>query len=113
MPRNNKDPKKQELRFEEAMESLENIIDRMETERIPLDDLLKEYEKGTKLLKLCRERIENARAKISKINKDLGSTDNCLTPLDETDPESGNNEKADPQSSLISEEKPNEGIQLL
>ena len=51
--------------------------------------------------------------KISKINKDLGSTDNYLTPLDETDPESGNNEKADPQSSLISEEKPNEGIQLL
>ena len=54
MPRNNKATKKQELRFEEAMENLESIIDRMETERIPLDDLLKEYEEGTKLLKLWK-----------------------------------------------------------
>lgn len=83
MPRNNKTPKKEELRFEEAMESLENIIERMETERIPLDDLLKDYEEGTKLLKLCRERIESARARIDQINKELGSGESCLTPIDE------------------------------
>ncbi|MED5585199.1 MAG: exodeoxyribonuclease VII small subunit [Verrucomicrobiota bacterium] len=106
MPRNNKATKKQELRFEEAMENLESIIDRMETERIPLDDLLKEYEEGTKLLKLCRDRIENARARIDQINKDLGSAENCLSPLDEHDSESHEGGKADPQTS-------NEGIQLL
>ena len=106
MPRNNKATKKQELRFEEAMENLESIIDRMETERIPLDDLLKEYEEGTKLLKLCRDRIENARARIDQINKDLGSAENCLSPLDENDSESLEGGKADPQTS-------NEGIQLL
>jgi exodeoxyribonuclease VII small subunit len=106
MPRNNKATKKQELRFEEAMENLESIIDRMETERIPLDDLLKEYEEGTKLLKLCRDRIEHARARIDQINKDLGSADNCLSPLDENNPESHEGGKADPQTS-------NEGIQLL
>ena len=106
MPRNNKATKKQELRFEEAMENLESIIDRMETERIPLDDLLKEYEEGTKLLKLCRDRIENARARIDQINKDLGSAENCLSPFDENDSESLEGGKADPQTS-------NEGIQLL
>jgi exodeoxyribonuclease VII small subunit len=107
MPRNNKNPKKQELRFEEAMESLENIIERMETERIPLDDLLKDYEEGTKLLKLCRDRIETARARIDQINKELGSGEGCLTPLDE------DNGRETPLTPETSEEKPNEGIQLL
>ena len=110
MPRTNKNPKKQELRFEEAMESLENIIDRMETERIPLDDLLKDYEEGTQLLKLCRERIENARARIDQINKELGSGENGLTPLDEHDSTTEETGKEIPNPS---EEKPNEGIQLL
>jgi len=89
------------------MESLENIIERMETERIPLDDLLKDYEEGTKLLKLCRDRIETARARIDQINKELGSGEGCLTPLDE------DNGRETPLTPETSEEKPNEGIQLL
>jgi exodeoxyribonuclease VII small subunit len=50
MPRKKKASPKQDLRFEDAVERLENIIGRMETERIPLDDLLKDYEEGTQLL---------------------------------------------------------------
>ncbi len=95
------------------MENLETIIERMETERIPLDDLLKDYEEGTQLLKQCRQRIETARSKIDQINKELGSGENCLTPLEErnsTIQESGQATLTPPAEA---EEKPNEGIQLL
>ena len=68
-----------EIRFEEAIERLEEIIERMETERVPLDDLLKDYEEGTGLLKLCRERIGAARLRVEKINQDLSRA----TPGDE------------------------------
>lgn len=60
-----------DLRFEDAVERLEEIIGRMESEQIPLDDLLKDYEEGTKLLAQCRQRIDGARSRVEKINKDL------------------------------------------
>ena len=60
-----------ELRFEDAIGRLEEIIERMESERVPLDKLLADYEQGTALLKLCRERIEHARERVETINQGL------------------------------------------
>ncbi|MEC7357688.1 MAG: exodeoxyribonuclease VII small subunit [Verrucomicrobiota bacterium] len=71
------------LQFEEAIEKLESIIERMESEQIPLEELLKDYEEGTKLLKLCRDRIDGARQKIDKINKELTDGSVILESLDE------------------------------
>jgi exodeoxyribonuclease VII small subunit len=72
------------LQFEEAIEKLESIIERMESEQIPLEELLKDYEEGTKLLKLCRDRIDGARQKIDKINKELTNGSVILESLDES-----------------------------
>ncbi len=72
------------LQFEEAIEKLESIIERMESEQIPLEELLKDYEEGTKLLKLCRDRIDGARQKIDKINKELTNGSVMLESLDES-----------------------------
>lgn len=72
------------LQFEEAIEKLESIIERMESEQIPLEELLKDYEEGTKLLKLCRDRINGARQKIDKINKELTNGSVMLESLDES-----------------------------
>lgn len=71
------------LQFEEAIEKLESIIERMESEQIPLEELLKDYEEGTKLLKLCRDRIDGARQKVDKINKELTNGSVILESLDE------------------------------
>ena len=60
-----------DLRFEDAIERLEDIIGRMETERVPLDQLLTDYEEGTALLKLCRSRIDTARQRVETIDKEL------------------------------------------
>jgi len=71
------------LQFEEAIEKLESIIERIESEQIPLEELLKDYEEGTKLLKLCRNRIDGARQKVDKINKELTNGSVILESLDE------------------------------
>ena len=75
--------KNESLNFEEAIERLENIIDKMEGERIPLEELLKDYEEGTKLLNACKEKINTAKEKVEKINKSLNEDMPSLDPLDQ------------------------------
>ena len=55
----------------------------MEGERIPLEELLKDYEEGTKLLNACKEKINVAKEKVEKINKSLNEDMPSLDPLDE------------------------------
>ncbi len=83
MPQKKTKGTEENLQFEEAIEKLESIIERMESEQIPLEELLKDYEEGTKLLKLCRDRIDGARQKIDKINKELTDGSVILESLDE------------------------------
>ncbi|MGA0845548.1 MAG: exodeoxyribonuclease VII small subunit, partial [Luteolibacter sp.] len=39
--------------FEEALTDLESIVEAMENEQLPLEDLVSHYEKASKLLKRC------------------------------------------------------------
>ena len=55
----------------------------MENERVPLEELLKDYEEGTKLLNVCKEKINVARKKVEQINKDLNKDAPKLDELDE------------------------------
>ena len=48
------------LSFEDALSRLEEIIHRMESGDSPLESLVKNYQSGVKLLKLCRSKIELA-----------------------------------------------------
>jgi exodeoxyribonuclease VII small subunit len=57
-----------ETSFEEAMERLDEIVSTMEGERLALDDMVGNYEEGVRLLSLCRQRIENARQRVERIN---------------------------------------------
>jgi exodeoxyribonuclease VII small subunit len=83
MPPSQKKGTEENLQFEEAIEKLESIIERMESEQIPLQELLKDYEEGTKLLKLCRTRIDGARQKVDKINKELTNGSVMLESLED------------------------------
>jgi len=83
MPAKKQSQKNESLNFEEAIERLENIIEKMEGERIPLEELLKDYEEGTRLLNACKEKINTAKEKVEKINKSLNEDMPSLDPLDE------------------------------
>ena len=83
MPPKKQTDLKDDLHFEDAIERLEKIIEKMENERVPLEEMLKDYEEGTKLLRDCKEKISIARKKVEKINKDLNKDAPKLDELDE------------------------------
>jgi exodeoxyribonuclease VII small subunit len=58
---------KPEITFEEAIQSLEQIVKDMESERLPLDQLVHRYEEGSRLLRTCEQRIREAEQRIELI----------------------------------------------
>lgn len=55
------------LTFEAAVERLENIVESMESDKLPLSDLLVRYEEGTRLVQLCQEQLSAAEKRIEII----------------------------------------------
>ncbi len=56
-----------ELSFEQAIKSLTEIVSKIETGEIALQDSLEQYEKGMQLIKHCREVLVKAEERIEKI----------------------------------------------
>ena len=52
------------------MERLENIVGQMENSKLPLEDLIRCYEEGTRLVKVCQERLTAAEQRIEIITRD-------------------------------------------
>jgi exodeoxyribonuclease VII small subunit len=53
--------------FEEALGGLESIIETMEHESLPLEELVAHYEKGFALLTHCESILQSARSRIELI----------------------------------------------
>jgi exodeoxyribonuclease VII small subunit len=45
-------------RYEDALAELEDLVARMESGSLPLDQLLVHYQRGAQLLQLCRSRLD-------------------------------------------------------
>jgi exodeoxyribonuclease VII small subunit len=58
-----------EQTFETAMERLERIVEEMESDKLPLEDLLKRYEEGTKLVRVCEDKLRSAEQRIEIITR--------------------------------------------
>ena len=62
---------KKAMTFEQAMARLEQIVKALEGGNVPLEDLIKLFDEGTKLVKLCTERLDKAEEKVRILqNKD-------------------------------------------
>ena len=57
------------LNFESAMQRLEEIVEEMESGKMPLEDLIARYEEGMKLVKICQERLTSAEQRIEIITR--------------------------------------------
>ncbi|MCG3148324.1 MAG: Exodeoxyribonuclease 7 small subunit [Verrucomicrobiae bacterium] len=55
--------------FEQAVERLEKIVADMENAELPLDDILKQYEEGTRLVRFCAQKLDEAEKKIELLQK--------------------------------------------
>ena len=62
---------KNELSFEQALARLEQIVKALEGGNVPLEDLMKLFDEGTALVKLCTARLDKAEEKVRILqNKD-------------------------------------------
>ena len=57
------------LSFESAMDRLESIVEKMESGKLPLEELIVRYEEGMNLVKICQERLASAEQKIEIITR--------------------------------------------
>ncbi len=65
--------KKEELNFEELMVKLEDITNKLENEKLSLDESVKLFEEGMQISKECNNKLEDAEKKITiLINQNNG-----------------------------------------
>lgn len=60
-------PEIAEMSFEDALGALENIVRKLESGEVPLDESIDLYERGENLRKHCQSRLDAAQARIEKI----------------------------------------------
>jgi exodeoxyribonuclease VII small subunit len=73
--------KSSSLPFEEALQKLEAIVETMEAGDLPLESLIARYEEGTRLARICQEKLAEAELKIQQLEKDA-TGEMKLKPLD-------------------------------
>jgi exodeoxyribonuclease VII small subunit len=52
------------INFEQELEKLEDIINKMESGQLNLEDTLQKYEEGIKLVTNCQKQLKNAEQKV-------------------------------------------------
>lgn len=62
------------------MKKLEAIVEAMESEELPLETLLAKYEEGTRLARVCQEKLSDAELKVQQLEKNA-SGEMKLKPL--------------------------------
>ena len=63
-----------EKKFEEAMERLEQIVESLEGGDLTLEESLKIFEEGMKLIRFCSKKLEEAEQKVTLLVKESGGT---------------------------------------
>ena len=58
---------KEEMRFEEAMAALEDLVARLEAGKVGLDESLALYEEGMKLVRRCNAQLDRAEQRVEAV----------------------------------------------
>ena len=74
-----------EIKFEEALKSLEKIVSDLETGDMSLEESLSRYEEGIKLSKVCSRQLEAAKSRVELLMK--SGSKFSIKPFDESSTE--------------------------
>ena len=58
------------MKFEDNLKKLEALVSQMEAGDMNLDDMIKAFEDGRKLVDVCQKDLESIRQRIEKVTKD-------------------------------------------
>ena len=59
-----------EIKYEEALSQLEDIVSKMENEELDIDELTTELKQAQKLVKLCKDKLTETDKEIKTILKE-------------------------------------------
>ena len=59
--------KNEEIKYEEAIRQLEEIVEKMENNELDIDQLSEQLKKAQALIKLCKDRLTKTDEEIKKI----------------------------------------------
>lgn len=62
----------EEKKYEDALRELEDIVKRLESGDLPLEESLKIFEQGVTLSRYCFQKLEEAEKRVSILMKDEG-----------------------------------------
>lgn len=68
-------------KYEDALAKLEEIVARMSQGDLPLDEMLKSFEEGIRLARLCTKKLDEAERRVQLLLREDGET--ILKPLRE------------------------------
>ncbi|MBN8200424.1 exodeoxyribonuclease VII small subunit [Bacillus sp. NTK034] len=72
-----------QLTFEQAMEELEVIVEKLEEGDVPLEEAINIYKKGMELSKLCHDKLKNVESQLTEILTEDGRKSNFAIPEEE------------------------------
>ena len=58
------------ISFEENLAKLEQLVAKMESGKLPIEELIADFEEGSRLVKLCRSRLNALERKIELLTRD-------------------------------------------
>jgi len=61
---------REKKKFEQALEELEQVVERLESGELSLEQSLAAFEEGVKLVKLCNQKLTEVEKKIELLVKD-------------------------------------------
>ena len=82
-----------EKKFEETIEELEGVVEKLESGELSLEDSLAAFESGVRLIKICNQKLGEVEKKVELLVKDKEGKLK-LSPLEDLE-EDENHEKDD------------------
>jgi len=67
---------KKELKYGEAMQEMEEILNRIENEELDVDELSSTVKRVSFLVKVCRDKLYKTEAEVEKILKEMEGQSN-------------------------------------
>ncbi|GAA5524888.1 exodeoxyribonuclease 7 small subunit [Microbulbifer aestuariivivens] len=65
--------KKKAATFEQALEELEQLVERLEAGDLPLEEALADFERGVKLTRECQQKLASAEQKVKVLMEQNGT----------------------------------------
>lgn len=71
-----------QMSFEDALSALEEIVGKLESGEVPLEESIEIYTRGTMLRRHCQEKLGSAQARIEKITLSEAGAPEGTEPFD-------------------------------